>query len=449
MDSVRFRSLTPHPDKLGDLSLLDPLAMIDEEDRSVNKQLILIHKQYDRLKTANRQKQIIIQKLVKDVEAAKRSTSTINQDRLNLDLRLQTLETQLQTVINKRKEEEKYMKSYQYLLDRIKEDKTFLDEELRIKQEDLTQKKYILNTERKKAKKIKEESLKDKVEIKNLHDEIEKEKKSQESSLILIERRALERSKAILLLEESNKKRELIADAAQGAITNYEIIELRQKIQLHQFWYMFLNKKLQLELEKGGIFEEPFQRIKSTTGMQTVEEILTRFLTREEAYKDLILAVKSSETNLQDLKFKLNESNKKLLKIKIQQSQPTEDIQDDLIRLEKRSYINLKEISIKYKSLLQNIVEWAKKHLVSMKADEQSLSVDELIQKFCEETEKLIINVTQKAKINSKFLDDVLYMSTVELLKKNSFVKYFDNNCRIQPRKASNADEDGVLLIGN
>ena len=235
MEKSKFRSLTPRPDKFFDSTLADPLGMMDEEDESVNKQLVLIHKEYDKIKTSNRKKQSLINKLRQDVNAAKRSSSSMFEDRYVLDTRVSQLENYLETVINKRKEEENLMKSYQYLLDRIKEDKNSLDKEFQSKQADLISKKNILTVEEKRAKKQHEKALKDKIQLKLLNEDLEKEKRLQEDTLMLIQKKANERSKAILLLEESSRNRELIADAAQGQVSNAETIQFRNKLLLYQF----------------------------------------------------------------------------------------------------------------------------------------------------------------------------------------------------------------------
>ena len=428
---------------------MDPLALIDEENDTVNKQLVMINKEYNKIKTANKQKQALIYKLKQEINTDKRAFNSLSEDKYAIESKIQRLENYLDTVINKRKEEENFMKSYQYLLDRIKEDKNSLDKELRKQQSDLNQKKYFLNTESRKAKKLQERSLRNKSEILSLNEIIEKEKRIQEETLMLIEKKALEKSKAVLMLEESSRKREMIADAAQGQISNIETIEARQKLLLTQFWYSVLNKKLQVELEKGGVFEEPFLKIKITTGMQTVEEILTRFLTREEAYKDLVAAVKTSENNLEDLKRKFEESTNFLRTLSIKEGEEEIQVEEELVRQNKRSFLNYKEMVKKYTLLLQNLQEWAKKQLIAMEIETQDTETVDLLKIIDKENTKLMEKVKEKTASNKIFLEDILHMSTSGLLKKKDFMKYVEENCRITPRKFSTLDDNFSLLIGN
>ncbi|OMJ75128.1 hypothetical protein SteCoe_25785 [Stentor coeruleus] len=423
--------------------------MIEEEDKIMNKQLALIHKEYDKIKSINRKKQVLIQKMQNDIHAIKRSNNSMTEDKYTLDIKVQKLENYLDSIVNKRREEENYMKSYQYLLDRIKEDRHALDKELRRQQTELSQKKYSLNTELTKSKKLHEKTVREKIQIRTLSDDISKERKAQEDTLALIEKKAMERSKAVAQLEESNKNRELITEHAQGQISNVETIHMRQKLLLLQFWYSFLNKKLQIELEKGGILEAPFQKIRITTGMQTVEDILTRFLTREETYKDLIRAVKASEKKLNQLKNDLNQATQQLSLLKIRESDEPIIPQEDLIRIEKRSYANYKEMSKKYQHLIQNLKEWAKKQLLSMSSNMDSENINELMVKVLEQSEKVMGIVKKKVQINTGVLENVMFMPTKSLVKQGVFSKHFENNCHVMPRKGSLSDEDARLLIGN
>lgn len=448
MDS-RFRSLTPRPDKLTERAFVDPLSLIDEEDNVTNKQLVLIHKELDKIKSENRKKQAIIKKLKQDLQASKRSTSVLSEDKFSLDQRLQRLENYLETVIQKRKDEEADMKSYQYLLDRIKEDKHALDKELKRQQLDYSKHQRSLHTELGKTKKLQEINLREKMEIQNLSQSILKENKYYEANLSLIEKKALERSRAIMILEESSKHREQIADAAQSQISNTETIELRNRALLSKMWFFYLNKKFQAESDKGGILEAPFQKIKITTGMQNVEEILTRFLTREEAYKDLVTAVKDSENKLKSIKTDLESSALHLKSLKIKSGQEKEEPEEEFIRNTKRSLFNYKDMSKKYKFLIKNLTEWGKQQLVSMDVESNLEDLNQIIEKLKKETENLMKTSKERMASKQTTFDEILYLSTADMVKNKSFLKFFEGNRRVSPRKMSNSEDDSKLLIGN
>ena len=79
----------------------------------------------------------------------------------------------------------------------------------------------------------------------------------------------------------------------------------------------------------------------------------------------------------------------------------------------------------------------------------EEVSIFEVFAKICEENQKLMERIQKNIQKNKKLLDDALYLPMSGLLKQNSFMKYFENNCRISPRKLSISEDDTTLLIGN
>ena len=72
----------------------------------------------------------------------------------------------------------------------------------------------------------------------------------------------------------------------------------------------------------------------------------------------------------------------------------------------------------------------------------------ELLKIIGRENIKLMKRVEEKTEKNQNLLDDIMHLSTSGLLKKENFNKYFEENCRVTPRKNSNNDDDLSLLIG-
>ena len=53
---------------------------------------------------------------------------------------------------------------------------------------------------------------------------------------------------------------------------------------MHRFWYLVLSKKLDIEMENAVNVEKAFQEIRAATGLVNVQDIVERFLTREQIY---------------------------------------------------------------------------------------------------------------------------------------------------------------------
>jgi hypothetical protein len=89
---------------------------------------------------------------------------------------------------------------------------------------------------------------------------------------------------------------------------------------VQKLWCSFLKTKMDREMKKYHEFEDAFQRIRTSTGNGDVEEMVTKFLTRESIYAQLLRAVNENETKLQQLRQE-NDSKAELLhNLKIENS---------------------------------------------------------------------------------------------------------------------------------
>jgi nicotinamide riboside kinase len=149
------------------------------------------------------------------------------------------------------------------------------------------------------------------------------------------------------------------------------------------------------------------------------------------------------------MKSLLDQANQHLQLIKIKEGNETEEPAEESIRNNTRSIVNFKDMAKKYKVLIKGLIQWGKLQLRTMEQDEQSDDLKEIIQKILEESQKLMIKVKEKIELNKEKLEEVLFLSTGNLVQNQSFSKFFEGNCRISPRKMSNGEEDSKLLIGN
>ena len=64
----------------------------------------------------------------------------------------------------------------------------------------------------------------------------------------------------------------------------------------------FLKKKMEKEMNKNYFVENAFQKIRTATGLSDVNEIVHRFLTREQTYSELLMAVSDNERKIENLR---------------------------------------------------------------------------------------------------------------------------------------------------
>jgi hypothetical protein len=59
---------------------------------------------------------------------------------------------------------------------------------------------------------------------------------------------------------------------------------MRDKLQIQKLWSSFMRKKMDNEMQKSQQVDEAFKQIKTATGVTNVQELVQRFLTREQTY---------------------------------------------------------------------------------------------------------------------------------------------------------------------
>lgn len=316
MSERKFRSLTPRLQPLPDMSYIsEPLHQIDEETTEISNQLRMIRSRYDKLKDFNRSKRLKVEKLKKEIAQAKKIGTSMQGDKYSLEARIIKLENSIEMAKAKRIEEEVYARSYMHILNRMREEKLILDKQARVRQDELGTKKQVLTIEEQKTRQAYENQLKSRIELKDLKYQLETEKKQQDESLMLIEKKALEREHALSRLEERTRRREELAETARNEASSQETAELRQSLQVHRFWYLMVNKRISFELERGSDIEKAFQKIRVATGLHDIEEIVRRFLTRERSYTEFIDVVKETEKKLEEVRDRTDAARSHLLDI--------------------------------------------------------------------------------------------------------------------------------------
>ena len=59
---------------------------------------------------------------------------------------------------------------------------------------------------------------------------------------------------------------------------------MRDKLYIQKMWSSFMRKKMDNEMAKSAQIDEAFKQIKTATGVTNVQELVQRFLTREQTY---------------------------------------------------------------------------------------------------------------------------------------------------------------------
>ena len=79
-------------------------------------------------------------------------------------------------------------------------------------------------------------------------------------------------------------------------------IKMQEQFLVHRLFSAFLKKKMEKEMNKHYYVEDAFQKIRTATGFSDVNEIVRRFLSREQTYSQLLMAVSENERKIDNLR---------------------------------------------------------------------------------------------------------------------------------------------------
>jgi hypothetical protein len=64
---------------------------------------------------------------------------------------------------------------------------------------------------------------------------------------------------------------------------------------IQKMWSQYYKTKMNKEMKRSAVIEDAFQRIRSQTAITDVQEIVHKYLNREQTYASLKLAVNEQE----------------------------------------------------------------------------------------------------------------------------------------------------------
>ena len=223
-------------------------------------------------------------------------------DNRTLQTKYEQLKDSLDATRKAHEEELKSKRSYQHMLDRMKQDKIAMEMKANALQTSLKSAKQVLDGETDKFRKIREVKYQSRFLLKELDSELKLEEKKRTEKLMQLERNVRQRQEAALRREERQKRQAEIAEAAANDDKDSHEVKLRDSLYMHRFWYAVLSKKLAIEMDKAVDIEDAFQKIRAATGLFNVQDIVERFLTREQTYSQLLSAVSDAEKKLEQLR---------------------------------------------------------------------------------------------------------------------------------------------------
>ena len=116
---------------------------------------------------------------------------------------------------------------------------------------------------------------------------------------------------------ERQKRNQDIAEAAANENKDSSELKMRESLYIQRLWNAFMRKKMEKEMKESSTIDEAFKAIKTATGVTDVQEMVRKFLTREQTYSQLLMNVSESERSIDKLKKDNEELRGRLHELKI------------------------------------------------------------------------------------------------------------------------------------
>jgi hypothetical protein len=376
----------------------------EEETREIAEQLSQVRKRHDRIKEENLKKKKFLEKLKKDYEATQEMAQGEEFEEKMLKSHLENIQKSLEETRKQQKDEQNDRNTYLHMLDRMKKDKIAMEIKANSIQVSLKSTKQLLNTETEKYRKVRETHFQSRLILRELQKSFISERKIKDDKVQQLERNIKSRQEAASRREIRIKKQLEIAENAAKDDKDSHEVKLRECFLLNKLWQHYLNKKLEKEMNQAVQVEKAFKQIKLATGLNDIQEICERFLTREQSYLTLISAVNEAERKLEMLKMSNENSRDTLQKMQLEDVD-SRYLYSEINKSDNKMLSLLKEYS-GIKEKLQNstkiydqIVTWCGKIMKLLDIEREDQKEDSERKEYSQDLQEMLTVIYKKLEI--------------------------------------------------
>ena len=187
-----------------------------------------------------------------------------------------------------------------------------------------------------------------------------------------------------------------LAEAAANENKDADEKQMRKEFMFNKLWNAFIRKKMEKEMKTSAHIDDAFKAIKTATGVTDIQELVHKFLTREQTYSELLMAVADSESKIDKLRRENEVLRTRLNQLKIG-SDDTAELQpesEEIVQLKKEYEEILREDSVKREKyynveIVQDLVDnWARKIIIKIDDEvseerAQEMDIVEIFEKAC------------------------------------------------------------------
>lgn len=158
---------------------------------------------------------------------------------------------------------------------------------------------------------------------------IEKEQRDRQERIHELQKCIRNKEESVQKRIERQRRNQEIAEAAANENKDLTELKMRDSLQIQKLWNAFMRKKMDNEMRNSQSIDEAFKAIKTATGVTDVQEMVKKFLQREQTYSMLLLNVSDSDRKSDKLKKDNETLRARLHELKIDAESAEKDGEDN------------------------------------------------------------------------------------------------------------------------
>ena len=350
-------------------------TMISKHSSELNNQrqeLSNLKKITDALKLENIKKNKYLDTLNIKIIELKKAAESINNDWKTQNDRFKEIQVDIEKASKLLDQEIEMKKIYDHMLYRKKKEGTRLDIRVNKFSKDLKEAQLQMDIEKEKARKSKDKKFSIKTTLAELKESLENDTKKYSTHISRIENSIATRKELLNRYDKRVKRQAEVIELAARHDREVHEKDVRRRITANILLYGLLEEKELMDKKAGKEIASAFQDIKVKTGLTVPNDILFKFMSREETNSKLISEVEKAETNLDNARKEYDKLKDKL-KVLSLINDKNENVfghhGDEIIE---NAYSNLEKIKTqerKATNVYREITEWGKKICKKLKID--------------------------------------------------------------------------------
>jgi len=372
-------------------TLLEPSNVVshkqdEEEMKEVSGSLADLKKKHDIVKKKVNEKEQDLDILRKEIQQLEYQESSAEGVVYENSTRKDQIDNAVKVTGKKTSEENMNSRIYAHMIERIKRDLISMQMYQKNLEKSLRNKQIMFDEQKEKLRKTKENKLQSKIIfdnlVKNLYEERTEKKQRIEQLVKSINNKHDNVKRRADRIQRQNE----LAEAAANENKDADEKQMRKEFMFNKLWNSFIRKKMQKEMKESAHIDEAFKSIKTATGVTDIQAFVSKFLTREQTYSELLVEVASSEGRIDKLRrenevlrIRLNE-----LKIGTEGEEGSHPESEEIMTLRRELEEVRREEAIKKDKyynveIVQDLIEnWAKKIVVKIDEDVTEENAQEL-----------------------------------------------------------------------